>query len=64
MTLETVLADHDGKDYARRVLEATEVWRRSELVREAGDKWVTWADKSHEAGEAFLAAYDGAGAPR
>jgi hypothetical protein len=25
---------------------------------------VTWADKSHEAGEAFLAAYDGAGAPR
>lgn len=64
MTLETVLAAHDGQDFARRVLDAPYAWRRSELVSAAGDKWVAWADKSHEAGEAFLAAYDKAGAPR
>jgi endonuclease/exonuclease/phosphatase family metal-dependent hydrolase len=30
----------------------------------AGDQWVAFADRSHDAGVAFLAAYDSAGAPR
>lgn len=30
----------------------------------AGDLWVDYADRSHDAGRHFLAAYDAAGGPR
>jgi hypothetical protein len=31
---------------------------------EAGSLWLTWADKSHGAGQAFLRAFDRTGAQR
>lgn len=33
-------------------------------VEDAGDLWVTFADRSHEAGESFLRAFDATGAKR
>lgn len=33
-------------------------------AEEAGDQWVAYADRSHDAGVAFLAAYDRAGGVR
>lgn len=48
MTLETVLADHDGKDYARRVLEATEVCFRPGTDRFPMDNAIRQAEMSHK----------------
>lgn len=31
---------------------------------EAGDQWLGYADRSHDAGAAYLRAYDAAGGPR
>ena len=47
-----------GRDYAR------EVKRGTMTPEAAGAAWQRLADRSHESGEAFLAAYDAAGGPR
>ena len=51
-----------GTDAGRSI--AREVLAGRATPEQAGDAWVRIADRSHEAGEAFLAAYDAAGAPR
>ena len=47
-----------GLSYAR------EVKRGNFTPEQAGDAWQRYADRSHEGGVAFLAAYDRLGAPR
>lgn len=54
----TFIGAEAGRQMARKVKcgEAT--------PEQAGDLWVSIADRSHEAGAAFLSAYDAEGAPR
>lgn len=58
MDLITYTAADHGTDAGRAVLAGTMT------VEAAGDLWVTYADASHEAGDAFLAAFDATGAAR
>ena len=58
MTWNTFYGFTAGSDVAREVLAGRMT------PEQAGDVWVRTADRSHDAGDAFLAAYDAAGAPR
>jgi len=59
MNIATVAAQGAGTEAAADVLAGRLT------PEEAGDLWLLWADnRGHDAGAAFLAAYDAAGGPR